>query len=174
MGTGQSLRKTLRATLNSSVVGAKKLAVLCIGSELRGDDGAGVLVAERLQKSLANSRKRPPVKIFAGFTAPENLTGEIKRYKPSHVIIVDTADFKEAPGTVVVLDPGDVGSGVSFSTHKMPAKILVDYLQKSLACDVTIIGIQPKNIDFGEALSKIVAGAAKEVAGAISDLVLKR
>ena len=163
----------LKTDLKNRLRGASRIAILGIGSLLRADDAAGTLVAQKLAQHLKKAKTRSR-KVFLGESAPENLTGEIKRYKPSHVIIVDTADFKEAPGTVVVLDPGDVGSGVSFSTHKMPAKILVDYLQKSLACDVTIIGIQPKNIDFGEALSKIVAGAAKEVAGAISDLVLKR
>ena len=117
----RSLRKALKETLNSSVTAGEKLAILGIGSELRGDDGAGILVVEKLQKSLSKLKKRPAVKIFVGGTAPENLTGEIKRYKPSHIIIVDTADFKERPGTVIILAPGDVGSGVSFSTHKMPA-----------------------------------------------------
>jgi Ni,Fe-hydrogenase maturation factor len=53
----------------------------------------------------------------------------------------------------------------------MPAKILVDYLQKSLDCEIAIVGIQPKNVDFGKPISKVVSGAAKEVAGAIADLL---
>lgn len=88
-------------------------------------------------------------------------------------MIVDTADFGEKPGTVVVLDPGDVGSGVSFSTHKMPVKILVDYLQRSLGCEVVIIGIQPKSVVFGKPMSKAVAGAAGEVAKALQDLLIR-
>jgi hydrogenase 3 maturation protease len=166
-----SLRKNLRKVLQSSVAGAKRLAILCIGSDLRADDGAGPLAAERLSKYLSRSKKRHPAKIFSGGTAPENLTGEIKRYKPSHILIIDTADFKEKPGTIVVLDPGDVGDGVSFSTHKMPAKILVDYLQKSLECEVTIVGIQPKTVDFGKPISATVARSAGVVADAIMDLV---
>lgn len=167
------LRQTLRKNLKPGFTGLRKAAVLAIGSELRGDDAAGVMVAESLQRSIARSRKRSAIKVFLGATAPENLTGEIKRYKPSHLVIVDTADFKEKPGTVVVLDPGDVGSGVSFSTHKMPAKILVDYMQKSIECEVVIIAIQPKSVDFGKPMTKAVAKAAKEVAGAIRDLLIK-
>jgi hydrogenase maturation protease HycI len=170
----QNLRKTLGSTLSSTFTAIKKIAILGIGSELRGDDAAGIAVTESLKRSLARSRRHLPARIFTGFTAPENLTGEIKRYRPSHIIMIDTADFGEAPGTVVVLDPMDVGSGVSFSTHKMPAKILVDYLRKSLACEVTVIGIQPEKIDFGKPLSKKVAAAAKEVAGALSDILKKR
>ena len=168
-----SLRKNLTKVLQSSIVGAKRLAILCIGSELRADDGAGVVVAEKLSKYLAASKRRRSIKIFSGGTAPENLTGNIKRYKPSHILIIDTADFKEKPGTVVVLDPGDVGDGVSFSTHKMPPKILVDYLQRSLECEVAIIGIQPKSVDFAKPMSKAVAAAAGEVAGAVADLLKK-
>ncbi len=167
----RSLRQTLKTNLKSSLRGVRKLAILGIGSDLRGDDGAGILVVEKLQNSLSKLKKRPPVKIFIGGTAPENLTGEIKRYKPSHIIIVDTADFKERPGTVILLDPQDVGGGVSFTTHKMPAKILVDYLQKSFPCNVIIIAIQPKNVDFGKPLTTAVKGSAKEVALAIGDLI---
>lgn len=170
----RSLRQTLRTNLKSSLAGAGKLAVLGIGSDLRGDDGAGILVVEKLQNSLSKLKKRPPVRIFIGGTAPENLTGEIKRYKPSHIIIVDTADFKEKPGTVILLDPQDVGGGVSFTTHKMPARILVDYLQKSFPCNVIIIAIQPKNVDFGKPLTRAVEGSAKEVALALSDLIATR
>lgn len=170
----QNLRQNLRTSLKSSCSGFRKLAILGIGSDLRGDDGAGVLAANILKRSFARSKKRLPVKVFIGGTAPENLTGEIKRYKPSHIIIIDTADFKERPGTVVVLDPRDVGGGVSFSTHKMPARILVDYLQSSLECEVTIVAIQPKNIDFGKPLTKMVAGSVKEVAGAVADVARDR
>lgn len=168
-----TLRQNLKKVLQSSLGGATRIAVLCIGSDLRADDGAGVIVAEKLPRYLSNPDKRRNARVFIGGTAPENLTGEIKRYNPSHVIIVDTADFKERPGTVVVLDPGDVGAGVSFSTHKMPAKVLVNYLQRSIDCEVTIVGIQPKSVDFAKPISAPVAAAAKAVAGAIAD-ILKR
>ena len=156
-----NLEKFLKNRLKS----ASKVAILAIGSEFRGDDAAGLLVAENLKKLIKKSSKK--IKIFIGATAPENLTGDIKRFNPSHVLLIDSVDFKDKPGTILVLSPKDIGDGVSFSTHKMPAKVLMQYLANSFECDPILIGIQPLSIDFGKKPSKEVIGSAKEVASAI-------
>ena len=151
--------------LKSRLAGAKNVAILAIGSEFRADDSAGLLVAEKLDKCIKKPHKR--IKIFIGATAPENMTGDIKRFKPSHILIVDSVDIKEKPGTIVVLTTDEIGGGVSFSTHKMPAGILASYFARSLGCDTVFIGIQPASIRFGEKLSKPVASAASLVAADI-------
>lgn len=157
----------LKKFLNNRLSGAKKIAVLGIGSDLRGDDAAGIVAAQAIEK-ISKKKKRSRIKAFFGSTAPENLTGVIKRFKPSHLIIIDTAEIREKPGTILILTPEEMGGGVSFSTHTMPAKILAEYFLRSFACDVIIIGIQPKSVKFGAALSKPVAIAARAVAGQIS------
>lgn len=161
----------LKKALKKRLAGCKKLAVLGIGSEFRADDAAGILVSEELKKSLKKSRKHFPVEVFFGGTAPENLTGQIKRSKPSHLIIVDTVDAGKRPGAVLLFNPEDVGAGASFSTHKMPAKILVDYLVRSSGCQATIIGIQPKTIDFGKNISASVKVAVKKVASTLAGII---
>ncbi|MCX5686330.1 MAG: hydrogenase maturation protease, partial [Candidatus Omnitrophica bacterium] len=94
----QDLKKTLAGRL----AGAKKIAVLAIGSELRRDDSAGILVAEELEKNLKNSKaRRVPLKIFIGGTAPENLTGVIKKFKPSDILIVDALEMNRKPGEAI-------------------------------------------------------------------------
>ncbi|MDP3791729.1 MAG: hydrogenase maturation peptidase HycI [Candidatus Omnitrophota bacterium] len=159
----QSLTKELQARLK----GAKRIAVLGVGSEFRADDAAGMLVAENIHKKSKNNR----LKVFLGATAPENLTGEIKRYKPTHLIVVDTADLKEKPGAVLLLETEDLGEGVSFSTHKLPAKVMMDYFIQSIKCRIIFIGIQPKNISFGKPASKEVKASVKGVSSAIIDAV---
>ena len=156
-----NLEKFLKNRLKVST----KVAILAIGSEFRGDDAAGLLVAENLKKLLKKPSRK--TKIFIGATAPENLTGDIKRFNPSHVLLVDSVDFKDKPGTILVLSPKDIGDGVSFSTHKMPAKVLMQYLANSIECDPILIGIQPLSIEFGKKPSKAVISSAKEVASAI-------
>lgn len=158
----ESLKKELAARLK----GARRVAVLGVGSELRGDDIAGIIVLEDLKKSKKIGRS-VKLKTFEGSTAPENLTGEIKSFKPTHLIIVDTADIGEKPGSVLLLRADEVGRGVSFSTHKIPPKILIDYLAHSLKCDIVIIGIQPKNIGFGKSASKAVVASSRSVASSI-------
>jgi hydrogenase 3 maturation protease len=159
----QNLKKELKSKLS----GAKKVAILGIGSQLKGDDAGGVLVAEDLRKSLTQNPKKTDVGIFIGGTAPENITSEIKRFVPSHIIIVDAADMNLSPGEIRLVDPENIG-GISFSTHNLPANMLIEYLKQFLKCDVIIIGIQPKSIEFGREPSSEMAKAVKIV----SDLLL--
>jgi hydrogenase 3 maturation protease len=161
---------SIKTLLTSRLDGAKRVAVLAIGSEFRADDAAGILVGESILKRN-NSRK---LKVFLGGTAPENLTGEIRRFKPSHVILVDTAEMKESAGTVLLLKPEELSRDITFSTHKMPAEILIEYFIKTMGCVVTFIGIQPLTIKFGTKPSKHVKDSAREVASAILGAVRRR
>ena len=165
--------ETIKKALGSWIKPAKRLAILGIGSDLRGDDGAGMLVAEKLEKSLKKIKASPEVRIFLGATAPENLTGEIKRFKPTHLIVIDTVEIKERPGTIILLTPDLVGGGVSFSTHAMPARIIIDYFTNFFKCSTVIIGIQPGSIKFGKAPSAAVKEAAGEVAAAVAYSIRK-
>jgi len=155
----------LKKALTNSLKGASRVAILGVGSELRGDDITGMVAAEIIQKAAHGG-----LKVFLGATAPENLTGEIKKYAPSHLLIIDAADTASKPGTISLIDPKTVG-GISFSTHMMPLKIMVDYMLKSIRCKAIIIGIQPKVLKFGSEPSPEVISSAKEVAKVILEIV---
>jgi hydrogenase 3 maturation protease len=146
--------------------------VLGIGSEFRGDDAAGAIAAERLAKRRSPNKKIP-LGVFNGATAPENLTGEIKRFKPTHLVIIDTVDAGQKPGTILVVDPDTIG-GATFSTHTMPAHVLADYLGRSTGCKTVIIGIQGKSVAFGSRMAKSVKESTSfvcdELTAAISEL----
>jgi len=144
---------------------AKKIAVLGVGSDLRADDAAGMFVAKNINKALNKNSK---VRVFLGGIAPENLTGDIKKFNPTHLIIVDCADFKKKPGTILLIGPKDL-SGVSFSTHTLPLNILADYIARDINCETLIIGIQPKTIEFEKPVSKEVKQAIKT----LSDILIK-
>lgn len=139
-----------------------------MGSDLRADDIAGVLVASRLKELLRGKRPRPQLKVLVGGTAPENLTGEIKRYRPTHMVIVDAADAGARPGKVMVLEPDDT-SGTSFCTHSLPTKVFTDYLSEYFPCKFTLIGIQPKSLDMEAKPCNAVLKSVESVASAIAD-----
>lgn len=160
--------------LKDNLSDAKRIAVLAVGSELRGDDAAGILVADGLEKFTDPSSKKGKreLKVFIGSTAPENLTGEIIRYKPSHLIIVDTAEMGKKPGEFSVFLPKDIGGGATFSTHIMPAKVLVKYLLTALTeCKIFFIGIQPKTLEFGKKPSASVKKTADTISRRIGALI---
>jgi hydrogenase 3 maturation protease len=122
--------QNLRNKLKSNLIGAKRIAALGVGSELRADDVAGILVSQKLDKDAKRISRAIELKVFLGYTAPENLSGEIKKFKPTHVMIIDTADIGKKPGEVALFTPEDSG-GISFSTHKLPIKVLAQCLSNA-------------------------------------------
>ena len=164
----------LERTLKDKLRKAKKIALLGIGSELRGDDAAGVIIAENIINACRKNKKlQKKLKSFIGSTAPENITGEIKKYKPTHLVIIDSVDMNEKPGAVKLIDLEHI-EGITFCTHKLPVKILTDYLTKSIGCDIVIIGIQPKQFGFGMKLSKEVKSATEDIEKSMKDILIEK
>ncbi|MCX6095358.1 MAG: hydrogenase maturation peptidase HycI [Candidatus Bipolaricaulota bacterium] len=142
---------------------AGTVVVLGVGSDLRADDAAGIRVAERLARLSLSG-----VRAVIGGTAPENATAEIRRLAPSHLLIVDAAEMGEDPGSVRLIDPEEVG-GASFSTHSLPMSVLAGYLRGELGCRVTLLGIEPKSLAFGGAVSPEVEAAIGETVAALEE-----
>jgi hydrogenase 3 maturation protease len=139
--------------LKQKLKGASKVLILGIGSELKGDDAAGILAAEKLEEEF---------EVIIGGTSPENFTGEIKRLKPSHLIIIDSAQMGEKPGYIRLIDSEEIG-GLSFGTHALPLSVMINYLKEYFPLKAIIIGIQPKTLTFG-------APPSLEVEDAITDI----
>ncbi len=163
--------RKIKKELENRLKGAKRIAILGIGSELMSDDSAGMLLVDELNKDKPNN---PKVKLeaFFGSNAPENLTGEIKRFLPTHLLVVDAADVGKAPGEMEFFNHNADLSGVSFCTHRLPINVMVDYLLKFCPCDVTLIGIQPKTVVFGGSPSPEVKRAVKQLSSLIKKTVL--
>jgi hydrogenase 3 maturation protease len=156
--------------LKNKLINAKRVAILGIGSDLRGDDVAGILAAQQIEKVIGRKKTSLEVRVFLGETAPENLTGEIKRFEPTHLIIIDSADLDTEPGQIRVLNTEEIG-GTSFCTHSLPIKVMVDYLLESFKFQAIIIGIQPKTLIFGAKPTKEVLSSAKHLADTITNLL---
>jgi hydrogenase 3 maturation protease len=156
--------------LKNKLLNAKKVAILGIGSELRGDDVAGLLAAQQIEKNTKGKSITPQLQVFIGETAPENLTGEIKNFQPTHLIIIDAAELNKEPGHIEIMEPETIG-GTSFCTHSLPLKIVIGYLLESFKFQAIIIGIQPKTLTFGAQPTKEVVAAAKNIAKTITKLL---
>lgn len=161
---------SLKKPLSNSLKNAKRIALLGVGSLLRGDDAAGIIVARGLDGFIRKTSREKRIKVFIGDTAPENITGEIKKFKPTHVIIIDSADMGKSAGAIELIDADKIG-GVTFSTHQLPLSILADYLIQSLNCQVMVIGIQPKTLSFNSKLSLAVKKSASCCIDAIKEIL---
>ncbi len=82
-----------------------------VGSDLRGDDSAGLMVVRQLFKHSHAEN----LLIIEGGPAPENVTGQIRAFHPDNVILIDAAHMDEPPGTVQWI-PLDSIDGMSASS----------------------------------------------------------
>ena len=161
-----NVRKNLRERFRK----AERTAILGVGSELMGDDGAGMLAAQKIHERLNKLFTDKRAKVFFGATTPENLTGEIRNYNPTHVIIIDSADLGEKLGSITLLSP-EQENCASCSTHRLPLKLLTNYLHNSLRCESTIIAIQPEMLGFDVPPSKCICDACEHLAEILADIL---
>ena len=185
---------TLKERLAGWLEGATRVAVLAVGSRLRGDDVAGLLTAVHLQRqlrrgvhasacscasmgdapkdTLKRALRAPEILILNGDTAPENMTGQIKDFKPSHLIILDAADTGRQVGHIDIVDPAGLSSNLSATTHSLPIKMVIEYIDHYAPCRSTIVGIQPKTVHFGAPVTPAISGAARELAGILAQVLI--
>ncbi|HEX2905276.1 MAG TPA: hydrogenase maturation peptidase HycI [Phototrophicaceae bacterium] len=147
----------------------RRVAVVGVGSELYGDDAAGVLVARRLKTMLTG---REDVLIIEGGIAPENCTGALRRFAPNAVIFVDAAEMNLPPGEIRWLAWDEI-AGVSASTHSLPLSVLADYVAAELQCEVYLIGIQPALMAFDAPVSSPVTGAVDQVVSQLATTLVR-
>jgi len=150
-----NLKQSLQAILNN----AKRVVILGVGSEIRSDDAVGMIIARKLA-SIDLSKAKIPVNILLGSTAPENFTGEIKKFNPSHLIMIDCAFMGKNPGEAALIDIKDEKGGIPFSTHKLPLILMDEYLKQSIDCETVTLGIEPKSTEYGETQSQEILEAA--------------
>jgi hypothetical protein len=79
------------------------VAIVGIGNELNGDDGAGVWVLRNLKDVIGRVADSPVLIIDAG-TAPENVTGALRKFAPELILLIDAAQLNEPPGTARLPD----------------------------------------------------------------------
>ncbi|MHC1605098.1 MAG: hydrogenase maturation peptidase HycI [Candidatus Methanofastidiosia archaeon] len=130
-----------------------KSIILGVGNDIKEDDGVGPWIAEKLKRKFQT---------FNGETVPENFAGEIICLEPDIVVIIDAALMNAEPGSVGIFKKEDIENMV-FSTHAMPLSVLSEYLENQTGCDVYIVGIQPKSLEFGKPMTKEIKESASNI-----------
>ena len=131
-----------------------KTVIACIGNELRTDDGVGPYIA----KTLSDSTK---YNVINCEDVPEHFTGEIKRHNPKTVIFIDAVQMDAEPGSASIIETKDLDVYRIFTAHKVPLKVLFNYIEKETGADVFLIGIQPENMQDGKTLTPKVKKSAE-------------
>ena len=147
-----------------------RTCIVGVGSDLRGDDSAGLWVARAL---LQDERLAPlpDLLVIEGGPAPENHTGEMRAFQPEKVLLIDAAHMDEAPGTLQWI-PLEAIDGMSASSHSLPLSMLARFLCLELDCDVSVLGIQAAQNELDSELSPAVRAAVEQVRLGVSSLLL--
>ncbi len=143
----------------------KKLVIMGIGNDIRGDDGIGPYIVENI-KHLESSN----VSILNATTVPENFTGKIRKIDPTHIIIVDAVIMNEGPGKIKIVKKEEV-AGVSISTHSMSLSYLVNYLELEKPYNILFIGIEPESMELGQGLSPLVKYSSDEIINIFTEIL---
>lgn len=157
------MKKLLSLEPQGGPAARRPVLVLGVGSGQRADDAAGIRVAAKLSRL-----DLPGVMVLEGGTAPENLTGEIKRIFPSHVFIVDCADTEGPPGSIGFIEIERI-AGASYGTHSLPLNIFADYIGRETGCVVAVLGIQPRTLELNGAVSAEVEAAIEETVNVFAE-----
>jgi hydrogenase 3 maturation protease len=151
----------------------RRIALIGIGNPMRGDDNAGLAVIDDLKKRIMmRDISLENVLLMKAGSTPENFTFEIRRFNPTHVLMIDAAQMNEKPGEARLLSPDNIG-GVSISTHNLPLNILAEFIKRTTGAKIAVIGIQPEETEFGTKMSLEIKKAAKRISELIYELVIK-
>ena len=143
----------------------RKVVLVGIGNPMRGDDGVGVKIIELLE-----ARSLEGVMLLNTETVPEAFTGKVESYEPTHVLLLDAANFGGQPGETKLIDSEHIG-GQAISTHSLPLNIFISYIEKSLGITVLLLGVQPKTVTFGEEMTPELVEASKRIAETLHRLL---
>jgi hydrogenase 3 maturation protease len=167
--------------LRNFLSGAQRIAIVGIGQGYRQDDAVGIIVVENLFMKLSGGQVPPLslyetefpttagiVKLYQGYETPENLTGRLRKFLPTHVLFIDAAQLAEEPGTLELVPISEV-QGETLSTHDLPLSVLGEFLEKDMGSKVALLGIQPLSIGIGP--EKSLSEPVGQAASAASELI---
>jgi hydrogenase 3 maturation protease len=152
--------------LKKFIKGYKKIAILGIGNEIKGDDAIGPIIA---QKTSQLFDKNENIAVFDGGTVPENYTGLIRNENPTHIILVDAVDMKKEPGYIRIVKKEEIAN-YNISTHAMPISFLIKYMETTVDAQIILVGIQPKSMELTEDVSKEVEKSIEKVVNTFFEL----
>jgi len=178
--TDADWRKRLRWEFRA----AKRLFVLGVGNPGRADDGAGSLCVRLLQRKIADTQARTSschgerrtleeIEVLDGGGVPESATGLIRKFRPTHVLIVDAAAGGQDRGTIFFINKKKIPDDDP-TTHRIPLAHLVRYLEESVGCRVILLGIEPRCMSQGKPMSPAVRKSAEILADALEEAYLRK
>lgn len=140
------------------------VAVLGIGNLLMKDDGVGIRVLERLQ-----TNPPPGADLYDVGTSILRMQSVLEEYPT--VIVLDAVACGSPPGTVVRIDGHSLEASGSGSLHDMGVAEVLWMIPKDKRPRLTILGVQPAEVEIGLELSECAAKAVDLLERAVRSLL---
>ena len=139
----------------------RRIKIIAIGNPLRGDDGVGPAVLDRLRAVELPDN----VTLIDSGSDPMDAVPHL--FDTDKVVIIDAASMNRAPGHIELLCPDNLRE----TSDHAPCSTHVYGLAEGLALaravgfkpEIRIIGIQPQNTDAAEGLSPEVASRIPDI-----------
>ena len=135
-----------------------RILIVGVGRRVRGDESAGLMVADELKKTSGNYR------VLVAEDRPENYTEEIRHFNPTHILYLLATRSGGIPGDTRLLS---LEEHKQVGLHESPLTTLTHYLSTILQIKTRLLLIEPKTM-MGEA-SHGMETAAKRIATDITE-----
>jgi hydrogenase maturation protease len=147
---------------------AQRKIILGIGNLLNRDEGVGIHAIRALQQKNATG----DFEIIDGGTLGLNLLPLVE--ESSHLIVLDAMDAHEEPGTLIELAREQVPlfSAIKMSQHQLLFQevLALAQVRGHLPEHLTLIGIQPADLEVGVDLSPTVAQTLPRLVARAEDI----
>ncbi len=129
----------------------RQMLVVGVGNPMRGDDGAGLALGEKVAKKLNLEYLRCE-------DVPENYVGKMLDNPADTILLVDAVDMKQAPGEIGLLSPDELADN-GISTHNCSVGLLAKVLAGVKDKQMLILAIQPQQIGWGQPVTPLITEA---------------
>ena len=150
--------------LKEFITDAEKIAILGIGNDLRTDDGLGPYIVNAIKFD------HPDVMIENVGSVPEGFARPLAEFGAKRILMIDAADMQKVPGHIELVTKNRIG-GINISTHSMPLSFLMMYLEQETGGESILLGVQPKNLQFGEGLTEEIQEVSDNIISSIERLL---
>ncbi len=139
---------SLETSLQEYLKDAKRLVIVGVGNPIREDDNVGLTILQGLQGKLSSE-----VLLLECEMVPEGYLLDIEEFKPTHVLLVDSAVLGRQPGDADLVKVNEVAAFSAVSSHMLPLRLFCEYIEKSTGAKIRLLLVEPKSMGFGEELT---------------------
>ncbi len=129
----------------------RQMLVVGVGNPMRGDDEAGLVLAEKVAEKLNLEYLRCE-------EVPENYVGQMLDNPADTILLVDAVDMKQAPGEIGLLSPDELADN-GISTHNCSVGLLAKVLAGVKDKQMLILAVQPQQLGWGQPVTPLITEA---------------